>query len=357
MSSSLSPKPEQDELPLLSAKGSTRESGAVLEEPKKKPTGTAKPPSNTTGNGSEPASSAPPASTSSKPEAPPVVQTALERVVPGVDFENLPLRKLLEQDEVNTKLCQSVPADVGDSERFTQMLLVHAATAVSRSAKLQQAVTSPVGKASFIRCLSECAELGLYPSKRHAHLVPYEIFENRRPTGKFEVNLIVDYKGWVQVLYQRAHCEAVFGGVVYEGDEFTYELAPVPKVTHRPSLKKKGERAPTHIWSCVILPGGFQHYHVMDIEDVELRRMKSKSFYKGQFSGPNAEFPDEMRKRTCLRTHTKFLPELTGVGRLVDIENTNDPILENPTARANPQLVLPDKTADDSNNEPEEGAK
>ena len=53
-------------------------------------------------------------------------------------------------------------------------------------------------KESFINCMMTLSQLGLEPDGRRAHLIPYE----NRNAGTCECTLIIDYKGFVDLVYR-----------------------------------------------------------------------------------------------------------------------------------------------------------
>lgn len=107
----------------------------------------------------------------------------------------------------------------------------------------------------------------------------------------------------------------------YETGRFTYVAAPEPLITHQPIIV--GERGPiVAAYSAVRLRDGTMHYEVMNIDQLNGIRNRSKSKQNdGSFKGPWATDIEEMYRKTVIRRHSKRLPvasELTEVARRVD---------------------------------------
>ena len=83
--------------------------------------------------------------------------------------------------------------------------------------------------ASLFASILHCAELGLNPSELVGEFffIPF----------KNTITPIIGYKGLITLLYRSNKIKKVWTEVVFDGDDFEYELGINPKLTHIPSEK------------------------------------------------------------------------------------------------------------------------
>lgn len=168
------------------------------------------------------------------------------------------------------------------------------ALAASRTPKLMQCTPISVANA-----MMQCAELGIAPGTLGtAYLIP---FENRK-AGTVECQLIVGYRGLVELARRSGQVATITADIVREGDEFEYENGVEPKLRHRPKAATAAKR--THAWAAVKFKDGSYQFAVLRWEEVEAIRGRSRA---GQ-SGPWVTDTDEMAKKTALRRLCKLLP-------------------------------------------------
>ena len=113
-------------------------------------------------------------------------------------------------------------------ERFTRMAL----SALNTTPRLRECT-----QISFLAALMNAAQLGLEPNTPlgQAYLIPY----NNK--GAMECQFQIGYKGLIDLSYRNPQMQIISAQVVYENDEFEYELGLNPKLVHRPVLKDRGE--------------------------------------------------------------------------------------------------------------------
>lgn len=102
--------------------------------------------------------------------------------------------------------------------------------------------------------------------------------------------------------------------VVHENDEFDYCLGDEEKITHKPSMKNRGEMIA--VYSIVLMKDGEKSREVMTKDEVDAIRKRSRS----QGSGPWVTDYDEMAKKTVIRRHAKRLPMSTDLDGVVGRE-------------------------------------
>lgn len=173
-------------------------------------------------------------------------------------------------------------------DRFVKVAL----TATMRVPKLAQCT-----KASLVKALMTCSELGLEPDGRRAHLIPYD----DRKAGVTHAQLIVDYKGLVELIRRSGEVSDIHADVVCENDEFEENLGQVTK--HRID-RRQPRGKPFAAYSRVTLKDGTVSCCVMGVDEIEAVRSRSLA---GR-SGPWVTDWPEMAKKTVFRRHSKWLP-------------------------------------------------
>lgn len=151
---------------------------------------------------------------------------------------------------------------------------------------------------SVFLALMQCAELGLEPSGTlgGAYLVPY---------GR-QCQLIVGYRGLLDLARRSGVLEQAEAHVVYERDTFEVEFGLHPKLRHVPEWN--GDRgARVLVYAVFRLRGGGVHVEVMGINEIEAIRKRSKSAN----NGPWVTDYDEMAKKTVVRRGAKYVPMST----------------------------------------------
>lgn len=181
-------------------------------------------------------------------------------------------------------------------ERFTRM----ATTAVTMNPDLGECTPS-----SFIGAMLQAAALGLEPNTPlgQAYLIPYNRKDRR--TGKFykEAQFQIGYRGLIELAHRSGEFMSIEAHIVYENDEFDYELGLEPKLKHKPALRNKGEMV--WVYAVYKLQSGGYGFEVMSREDIEKHRDKysqAKSF------SPWVTNFEAMAKKTVIKQALKYAP-------------------------------------------------
>lgn len=192
------------------------------------------------------------------------------------------VREWIATDSFKEQVSLSLPKHL-TADRFTRIAL----TAFNRTPRLADCT-----KESVFQCLLDCSALGIEPDGRRAHLIPF---------GK-TCQLIIDYKGIVDLVRRSGEVAYIHADVVCENDEFDYAFGTGAFLKHKPNLKKRG--SPKCVYSYVRLKDGSEDFDVMSVEDVDNVKRKSRS----SGSGPWVDHWNEMAKKTVFRRHSKWLP-------------------------------------------------
>ena len=189
-------------------------------------------------------------------------------------------------------------------ERFTRITL----SALSTNAKLAE--TTPQ---SFLGAMMTAAQLGLEPNTPlgQAYLIPY------RNHGVLECQFQLGYKGLIDLAYRSGEVSTIQAHVVYENDEFEYELGLEPKLRHVPAKSDRGD--PVFFYAVFRTKDGGYGFDVMSVDDV---RAHAKKYSKSYSNGPWQTNFEEMAKKTVLKRVLKYAPLKTDFVRGLSADET-----------------------------------
>lgn len=189
-------------------------------------------------------------------------------------------------------------------ERFTRITL----SALSTNAKLAE--TTPQ---SFLGAMMTAAQLGLEPNTPlgQAYLIPY------RNHGVLECQFQLGYKGLIDLAYRSGEVSTIQANVVYENDEFEYELGLEPKLRHVPAKSDRGD--PVFFYAVFRTKDGGYGFDVMSVDDV---RAHAKKYSKAYSNGPWQTNFEEMAKKTVLKRVLKYAPLKTDFVRGLSADET-----------------------------------
>ena len=137
------------------------------------------------------------------------------------------VRELLMNEQARDQLAM-VAAKHMNPERMMRVV----ANAIRTTPKLQEC--EPL---SFLGALMHCASMGLEPNTPlgHAYLIP---FENKRK-GVTEVQVVIGYKGFIDLARRSGQLASIHGDVVYSDDEvWSHEYGSNQHLRHRPGPRK-----------------------------------------------------------------------------------------------------------------------
>jgi len=173
-------------------------------------------------------------------------------------------------------------------------------TAINRSPKLLECT-----KESIWQAVLDSASLGLFPDALgRSYLVPY---------GD-KCQLIIGYKGLIDLMYRSDRISMIQTGVVHQGDHWIYERGLEPKLEHRPCDEPKEW---THVYSIVHLKG-CDRPSVEVMTRKEVMAVKKRSRAAG--SGPWVTDEEAMAIKTCIRRHSKVLPMSAEASQALDTD-------------------------------------
>ena len=197
-----------------------------------------------------------------------------------------------------------------DSERMLKLAL----GALRTTPKL-----SGASLASLLGSVVTCAQLGLEPNTPlgHAYLLPFDKREkqgNQWVTTETQVQVIIGYKGMLDLARRSGQIVSIAAHEVCENDDFRFAYGLDEELFHRPSMKDRG--VVTGFYAVAKLVGGGHSFEFMGCTEVnsirdkaaEKSRAKKDSSGRPIITGPWADNYIEMGRKTVLRRLFKYLP-------------------------------------------------
>lgn len=192
------------------------------------------------------------------------------------------IKSLLTNEKVRAQIAAALPKHM-TADRMARVAL----TALLKTPKLAQCKPE-----SFMKAMMDCSAMGIEPDGRRAHLIPY---------GD-QVQLIVDYKGLVELVRRSGEVTSIMAQVAYSNDDFAYTLGLSPDIQHKPAVGERGEAIAAY--AVAQLKDGAIQFEVMTTAEINSIRDRSKAAK----SGPWVTDWPEMAKKTVFRRLTKWLP-------------------------------------------------
>ncbi|EPD0753121.1 recombination protein RecT [Salmonella enterica subsp. enterica] len=242
------------------------------------------------------------------PKQPPIAKADLQKTqgarTPTAVKNNNDVISFINQSSMKEQLAAALPRHM-TAERMIRI----ATTEIRKVPALGDCDTM-----SFVSAIVQCSQLGLEPGGAlgHAYLLP---FGNRNEkSGKKNVQLIIGYRGMIDLARRSGQIASLSARVVREGDDFSFEFGLEEKLVHRPG---ENEDAPvTHVYAVARLKDGGTQFEVMTRKQIELVRAQSKA---GN-NGPWVTHWEEMAKKTAIRRLFKYLPVSIEIQRAVSMD-------------------------------------
>lgn len=214
---------------------------------------------------------------------------------------------MLTEDSFKEQLALAVPKAM-TAERLVRIVK----TECRKTPELRE--TTP---ASFLGAVLQCAQLGLEPGGAlgHCYLLPYW----DRKKGVKNCQLIVGYRGMIDLARRSGQIVSLCAYVVHEKDHFSWRLGLDPNIEHIPS-PEADRGAMTYVYAVAKLKGGGVQFEVMSRAEVEAVRKQSKA----GGSGPWVTHFSEMAKKTAIRRLFKYLPVSIEAARAVEFDERAD---------------------------------
>lgn len=220
------------------------------------------------------------------------------QIVPRVDKAET-IRVMLEKSKQQISL--ALPRHL-NADRMLRIAM----TSVRRTPELLACTPQ-----SLVGAVIQAAQLGLEPDGvlGHAYLVPF----------KETCQLIVGYKGYIDLARRSGQLSTIYARVVYAGDQFDYSFGLEETLQHIPSRDPK----PGDIifaYAVIKMKDGGVQFDVMNRREIDAIRERSAS----KNNGPWVTDFAEMAKKTILRRVCKMAPLSVEVARAVALDERAD---------------------------------
>lgn len=177
---------------------------------------------------------------------------------------------------------------------------------------------------SFLGAVIQCAQLGLEPGNAlgHAYILPFDKREKvggQWKTVRTEAQVIIGYRGMIDLARRSGQIISIDARAVYEGDKFECMLGLDPKIDHVPDWQNPSRADPAKlrfVYAVAKLKDGGLQFDVMSRAEVEGIRARSKSADNGPWV---TDFP-AMALKTVVRRLFKFLPVSIEIQRAVGLD-------------------------------------
>lgn len=208
---------------------------------------------------------------------------------------------------------------------------------------------------SFLGAVIQCAQLGLEPGNAlgHAYILPFDKREKvggQWKTVRTEAQVIIGYRGMIDLARRSGQIVSIDARAVYEGDKFDCQLGLEPRVEHVPDWQNANRADPAKlrfVYAVAKLKDGGVQFDVMSRAEVEGIRARSKSADNGPWV---TDFP-AMALKTVVRRLFKFLPVSIEIQRAVGL----DELAENGLSQQNAAVIDGEFTVVDDTDAPQLG--
>lgn len=146
----------------------------------------------------------------------------------------------------------------------------------------------------------QCAQMGLEPNTvlGHAYLVPFNNSKKKRK----DVQVIIGYKGFIDLARRSGHIVSIAAHAVYENDKFKYEYGLNEELRHIPGDGDRGKI--THFYAVAHMKDGGHAFEVLTKGAVDRIRATTN----GKDNQVWDKHYEEMGRKTAIRRLSKYLP-------------------------------------------------
>lgn len=228
------------------------------------------------------------------------------------------LAHLMAMPNVQAQIKAALPRHM-TAERMARI----ATTELRKTPKLEQC--TPM---SFLGAVIQCAQLGLEPGNAlgHAYILPYD--KRKKISGEWrtiatEAQLIIGYRGMIDLARRSGQILSLSAQAVYKGDEFECSFGLDPTLKHVPDFENPSRAQPgmlTFVYSVAKLKDGGTQFAVMSRAEIEAIRDRSQAAQ----NGPWVTDYEAMALKTVIRRLFKYLPVSIEMQRAVALDEKAD---------------------------------
>lgn len=170
----------------------------------------------------------------------------------------------------------------------------------------------------------------------HAYLVPF----------KNTAQLVVGYKGYIELATRSGRVASVEARAVYQGDDFEYELGLTPILKHRPKVVDPKPENLTHAYAIARLRDGGALFEVLNRAQVEGRRLRSAAVKAGRPTPWQTDY-EAMARKTPVRALASYLPQSPELAGALELDRRADEGDDTPLGFSDVIDVLPEVPVDE----------
>ncbi len=205
------------------------------------------------------------------------------------------LMEEFQSDAMRQRIAEALPKHM-TADRMIRMVF----TAMTKTPKLMDCT-----KGSLVLAVLQASQIGVELNGRDAHLVP---FRNNK-VGCTECQLIVDYKGMIQLAYNSGVVRSISARAVHAKDKFDYEEGTNEHLIYKPYEGNDDPGPLTHAWAMVKLHNGGEKFVVLNARDIAKRKAKSRAKQNWD------EYPDQYWAKSAIRELSKWMPQTAELQR------------------------------------------
>lgn len=238
------------------------------------------------------------------------------------------LSGLLMDPQVKAQMAMALPRHM-TADRLARIAL----TEIRKTPKL-----ATCDQASFLGAIMQCAQLGLEPGSAlgHAYLLPFDKREkvgNQWQVTGTDVQLIVGYRGMIDLARRSGQILSLEARAVFEADEFFVRLGLDSTIEHVPAWEAADRGPMTFVYAVAKLKDGGTQFEVMSRAEVIRIRDASQGYksaaesakkYNKPINSPWEQHFEEMAKKTVIRRLFKYLPVSIEMQRAVGLDEMGD---------------------------------
>ncbi len=222
------------------------------------------------------------------------------------------------QEQLGKALPSFIKAD-----KFTRMCR----TELKQNENLQKCDSLSVAGA-----LIQSAELGLVPASvlGQAYLIP----RYNRKKGKTECQMMVGYRGMLELARRSGQVKTIHAFIVYANDTFKIRYGFNPRIDHSPSTENRGDFK--CVYAVATLKSGEKQFEMMTRQEVNQIKDRAKKSDNDLQNIWEDNF-DEMARKTVIRRLFKYLPISLEMNQAIGLdeqweraEQDNEGIIDDP---------------------------
>lgn len=218
------------------------------------------------------------------------------------------------------KQIEGVLARQIDPQRFTRMIVAQ----LNRTPRLLEC--TPM---SVVNSTLQAASLGLEIRTNQAYLVPFK--DN---WGKMQCNLLIDYRGKIDLAKRSGFIEDMEARLVYAADEFECAFGAEPKFIHKPLLMRRNDHGPCGdrvsaeergevvLGYAIAWIKGARAPHIEPMTFAEIEGIRAKS--RSRNDGPWVTDWSQMARKTLIHRICNYIPQSPELAASQDLDDRLD---------------------------------